>query len=182
MFSYEIDEHTSLKMLELRHAEELFHLIQANRKTLREWLPWLDGIQTADDVKAFIERTIRQFSNQEGFTAGIFCQGKLSGVIGYNCASWKNRHISIGYWMGEESRGKGTMTKACRALIQHAFEVWKLNRVEIRVAVQNTKSRAIPERLGFTLEGIVRQAAWLYDHFVDHAVYGLLAEEWRAKK
>ncbi len=181
MFSYVIDDDTSLKMLEIRHAAELFNLIQANRDNLREWLPWLDGIQKVDDVRLFIESTIKQYCGNDGFTAGIFYKGNICGVIGYNCANWKNRHISLGYWLGEEFRGKGIITKACRAFINHAFDEWKLNRVEIRVAAQNWKSRAIPERLGFTFEGIVRQAGWLYDHFVDHAIYGMLAEEWKTK-
>ena len=70
------------------------------------------------------------------------------------------------------------MTKACRALIRYAFEQLQLNRVEIRVAVGNYKSRAIPERLGLVKEGMIREAEWLYDHFVDHIVYGVLAKEW----
>lgn len=70
------------------------------------------------------------------------------------------------------------MTKACIAFINHAFSELQLNRVEIRCAVGNTKSRAIPERLGFTNEGTIRDGEWLYDHFVNHIVYGILAMEW----
>jgi ribosomal-protein-serine acetyltransferase len=51
--------------------------------------------------------------------------------------------------------------------------------VEIRAAVENKKSRAIPERLGFLFEGVERDGEWLYDHFVDLAVYGMLAADWR---
>jgi ribosomal-protein-serine acetyltransferase len=42
-------------------------------------------------------------------------------------------------------------------------------------------SRGIPERLGFVNKGCIRQAEWLYDHYVDHVVYGKLAEEWNKK-
>jgi ribosomal-protein-serine acetyltransferase len=70
------------------------------------------------------------------------------------------------------------MTKSCRAVINYIFNELELNRVEIRAAVLNKKSRAIPERLGFTQEGIIRSAEWLYDHFVDHVVYGMLRDEW----
>jgi ribosomal-protein-serine acetyltransferase len=46
--------------------------------------------------------------------------------------------------------------------------------VSIRCAIENGRSRAIPERLGFGFEGICRESEWLNDRFVDHAIYGLL--------
>lgn len=70
------------------------------------------------------------------------------------------------------------MTRACQAMITYAFHTMKLNKVEIRCATENVRSRAIPERLGFKEEGLIRQAEWLYDHYVDLVVYGLLASEW----
>ncbi len=70
------------------------------------------------------------------------------------------------------------MTRACKAIIDHTFKDLGLHRVEIRCAAENFKSQAIPERLGFAREGVIRQAEWLYDHFEDHVVYGLLAPEW----
>lgn len=57
-----------------------------------------------------------------------------------------------------------------------------LHKVEIRVAVGNEKSSAIPERLGFIKEGTLRAAEWLYDHYVDHVVYGMLLTEWQQQK
>jgi ribosomal-protein-serine acetyltransferase len=63
--------------------------------------------------------------------------------------------------------------------VDYAFSGLKLNRVEIACATENKKSQAIPKRLGFTEEGIARQAEWLYDHYVDHIVYGLLASDWK---
>lgn len=83
--------------------------------------------------------------------------------------------------MGQQFQGKGIITQACAALVDHAFQEMNLHRVEIRTAVENFKSRAVPERLGFKEEGIARQSAWLYDQFIDHVVYGMLAEEWKAR-
>jgi ribosomal-protein-serine acetyltransferase len=70
------------------------------------------------------------------------------------------------------------MTKACKAFVNYAIRDLKLNRVEIRVAIENTKSRAIPERLGFVQEGRIRKAEWIYDHYLDQYIYGMLAEDW----
>jgi ribosomal-protein-serine acetyltransferase len=69
------------------------------------------------------------------------------------------------------------MTECCRAFIAHAFETWKLNRITIECATENTRSRGVPERLGFKLEGVVRQSEWLHDRYVDHALYGLLKSD-----
>jgi ribosomal-protein-serine acetyltransferase len=57
-----------------------------------------------------------------------------------------------------------------------------MHKVEIRAASGNKKSRAVPERLGFKQEGCIRQAEYLYDHYVDHVVYGMLDLEWAQKK
>ena len=65
--------------------------------------------------------------------------------------------------------------------MEHAFGELGLNRVSIACATENKKSCAVPERLGFRREGVVRQAERHYDHFVDHAVYATLASEWRKR-
>jgi len=71
-------------------------------------------------------------------------------------------------------QGKGIVTACCRAVIAHAFMELKLHRIVIRCAVRNHRSRAIPERLGFSFEGVARQSEWLYNHFEDVAIYSLL--------
>ncbi len=179
LFSFRLDDDTELRLLENQHAEELFALTDQNREHLRKWLPWLDGNRSIADTRAFITRSLIQYANNGGFPTGIWFKGALAGVIDYNTIDWSNRTARIGYWLGASFQGKGLMTKACRALIDYAFSELKLNRVEIRCATGNKRSRAIPERLGFTQEGTVRQAEWLYDRFVDHAVYGMLASKWQ---
>lgn len=181
MFSYQINEVTQLRLLEYRYDQELYDLIDHNRDNLREWLSWVDGMRSAQDTKSFIGRTRKQWADHEGFTAGIFYKDAICGIIGFNSVNWRQKHISIGYWLGQQFQGKGIITQACAALVDHAFQEMNLHRVEIRTAVENFKSRAVPERLGFKEEGIARQSAWLYDQFIDHVVYGMLAEEWKAR-
>lgn len=178
MFTYQLSEDAELRLLEAHHAQELFDLTDRNRNYLRQWLPWLDSAMTAHDTRNFIKDALQQFAANEGFQAGIWHKGELAGVIGYHKIDWFNRQVEIGYWLGAEFQGKGLMTEACRALIDHAFRDLKLNRVTIRCASGNTRSCAIPERLGFTREGTIAQGEWLYDHYVDLVVYGMLAGEW----
>lgn len=181
MFKHIIDNDIELRLLEERNAEELFNLIDSCRKHLRQWLPFVDGTKSAEDTKQFIESTKKQFASNNGFQAGIWYKGKLVGVIGYHGINWSNKSTSIGYWLGEEYVGNGIMTKACKAFVNYALVDLNLNRVEIRCAENNHKSRAIPERLGFIKEGMIREAEWLYDHYVSHVVYGMLEVEWQEK-
>ena len=70
------------------------------------------------------------------------------------------------------------MTGACRSLVDYLFFDLKLHRVEIRCAIGNERSCAVPQRLGFTREGVLRQAQAYNDRYFDLEVYGLLAEDW----
>ena len=179
MFSHILSENTELRLLEERHAQELTDLTDRNREHLRAWLPWVDTNRTVEDRKKFIRGALKQFAQNNGFQAGVWYEGRLVGVVGNHGIDWENRSTTLGYWLGKEYQGKGLMTAACRALVDHAFGELGLNRVSIACATENKKSCAIPERLGFRQEGVQRQAEWLYDHFVDHAVYAAIASEWR---
>jgi ribosomal-protein-serine acetyltransferase len=178
MFTLTIRDDLELCLLEQRHAEELFALVDENREYLREWLPWVDNNKSAVDTQAFIRSSLEQFASNGSFSGGILYQGKLAGCLGFHSINWSNRATSIGYWLGASFQGNGLMTEACRGLVKYAFNELNLNRVRIRCATANKKSRAIPERLGFKQEGTIRQAEWLYDHYVDLVVYGILASEW----
>ena len=100
-------------------------------------------------------------------------------MIGFHKVDWVNRATSIGYWLAAASQGRGIVTEAVRALTGYAFDVWELNRVEIRAAVGNGRSAAIPLRLGFVEEGVARQSERHGDSFKDLAVYSMLAADWR---
>lgn len=178
MFKHRLDELSDLRLLELRHAEPLYALIEANRAYLRNWLPWVDGTRSPEDSRTFIESTRHQLAADAGFQAGIWHQDRLAGIIGFHALNRLHRSTSIGYWLDADMQGKGLMTKACEALVRHAFDDLGLNRVEIRAAVDNRKSRAIPERLGFQQEGVLRDAEWLYDRYADLVVYAMLAKDW----
>lgn len=174
----EVNETTELRLLELHHAEALFSLVDSNRQYLKQWLPWLDANTEVKDSFDFIKNTQKQFAEKKAVVLGVWFQGELVGVIGHNSIDWSNRVGYPGYWLAQDFAGRGIMTAACRALVSHAFGELELNRVDIRCATHNTKSCAIPKRLGFTHEGTIRQAEWLYDKFVDHHIFGMLACDW----
>ncbi|MBP3041791.1 GNAT family N-acetyltransferase [Bacillaceae bacterium Marseille-Q3522] len=179
MFVYKIDNNVSLKLIEIKDAETLFKLTDHSRDVLRKWLPWLDTTTKLDDTKTFIGTSLNDFAANKSLHTVILFHNEMVGTASFNHFDWANKSTSIGYWLDKSYHGKGIMTKVVSGLIDYAFNELKLNRVEIRAASQNKKSRAIPERLGLVKEGCIRQAEWLYDHFVDHIVYGMLAEDWK---
>ena len=181
MLTLKIDEDIVLRTLELDDAPSLYLLIDQNRSHLREWLPWVDAQTGVEDSRMFILTTQQQFASNLGFQTGIWFRGQLAGVIGFHNVDWVNRSVEIGYWISAAHQGYGIVTKACRRLVDYALEEFGLNRVQIRCATGNRKSCAIIERLGFNREGMTHQAEFLYDHYVDLYVYGMTADEWRAR-
>ena len=174
-----VNENTELRLLELNHAQQLFDLVHQNRQHLRQWLPWLDVNTGVRDSFDFIQSTQKQFADKQSLVMGIWHKGDLVGVIGHNRIDWSSRIAYPGYWLSSSAMGQGTMTACCKTLINHAFSELGLNRIDIRCAIGNHKSCAIPKRLGFTHEGVIRQAEWLYDRFVDHNIFSLLACDWK---
>jgi ribosomal-protein-serine acetyltransferase len=156
--------------------------VQENEDRLRAWVPWLKHTTSVDSTRRFIRQRLQRLADGNGWTSGIWCRGSLAGEIGYDFIDWDNRFTEIGYWVGAAFEGKGLVSRACRALVEHAFAELGLIRVQIRCAVENRRSRSIPERLGFKLEGCLRSAERLPDCYVDLVVYGMLASEWAAQR
>lgn len=178
MFHFPLTDDAELRLLEERYADEIYAAVDRNRARLRQWLPWVDASHCPDDVKAFIRRSLHRLATNDGFDAAIFVAGQFAGNIGFHHLDWPNRRASIGYWLDESFERRGLMTAAVRAMTNHAIRTLKLNRVEIRAATANARSRAVPTRLGFRHEGTLRDAEFLDDQFVDHEVYGMVAREW----
>lgn len=166
-----------IRTVQAADAPELHALIEANRDYLARWLPWAAGQELAETEK-FIAEAEAQLARNDGFQAVLAPDGPIAGVTGFHSISWGNRNTSIGYWLAEDAQGRGLMTTAVRALVDHAFGEWSLHRIEIHCAPANRRSRAIPERLGFREEGVLREAELVGERYLDSVVYGLLAKEW----
>ena len=169
----------SLRQLEDGDAEELFELIDANRAHLASWMPFVSQTHTVADSLAFIRAARRQWEENRGVQLAIVQDERIVGVAGFHGIDWTRRSTSIGYWLAASQQGAGTMTTAVAAMLDHAFGPWDLARVEIRAGVMNRRSRAIPERLGFKEEGVLRAAERIGTRVIDHAVYVMTAREWR---
>jgi ribosomal-protein-serine acetyltransferase len=178
MPKFDLSDDLQLRVLEESDAEELYGVVERNRVYLAEWLPW-PAEQTLAGTLEFIRKTRHQLEENDGFQTAIVLDGKIVGSVGFVGIRWEARATSIGYWLAEEHQGRGLMTRAVGALTDHAFDELDLNRVEIQVASDNRRSRGIPERLGFTVEGVLRDYERVGDRYLDIVVYALLARERR---
>jgi ribosomal-protein-serine acetyltransferase len=179
MFVLPVDDEIDLVLAEERHAEEVADLITRNQERLARWEPWAEQRATATALRSFIR------SSLEGFAAGTQVQtyirvdGRLVGSCGLRVSSYA-RSAEVGYWLDGGHEGRGVASRSVRALVSAAFRERRLVRMELRTAVDNARSRALAERLGFVNEGVQRGAQTFSNRRVDMVVYAVLATEWRA--
>jgi ribosomal-protein-serine acetyltransferase len=166
-----------LRPFRLADADELTEAIAANREHLARWLPFAETHGYEDTVD-YLDRKRAQVEANDGFEAAIVLDGRIVGSAGFHAVDWLNRSSSIGYWLAADAVGRGLMTGAVRALLDHAFGVWDLHRVIIEAVVDNARSRAIPERLGFREEATLREAKLLRGRYEDAVLYAMLAPDW----
>ena len=180
MLKFIIDKDIELKLPNKDDAENFYKLINSSREHLSTWLPWITSTNSVNDVLPFIKRVQDEYASGHGLKAILVYQGKYAGLIGYNNIDLSRKSASIGYWLGESYQSKGIMTKALKVFIDYAFNEMRLNKIEISIAEENFKSRALPNKYGFKEEGIIRDAEWLNDKYVNHILYGLLKSEWKS--
>lgn len=178
MFTHSLDTYAELRLLEDRFAPELFALTEKNRPRLRVWMPWVDGTRRVEDSREFSRQARERFAAGTAVEAGIWLGGKLAGVIGVTMTNG-GPIAELGYWVGADYEGKGLVTRASRSLLQHTFLTLGIDRVFIRVAVDNVRGQAVPQRLGFSNEGVARHGAWVSGVPQDMTIYSMLAKEWR---
>lgn len=178
----QIDTGTYLELLDFNHAEEIFALINANRLHLREWLPWVDNMQTIEVFNSYIRKTKTETAAGTDFGFVIYDDGRIAGRIGLHNIDQQTKTGAIGYWLGKAFEKKGLVTKACITLIDFGFTQLALDRIEIRCATENHNSKAVPERLGFIQEGILPGAEFVTDRILDLYVYALSKKDWQKNK
>jgi ribosomal-protein-serine acetyltransferase len=176
-----VDNTIVLELLDQRHAEALNELVSINRKHLREWLPWVDHMQSVEDFRKYINSSKLRYGNHAEMGYVIMADGAMIGRLGLYNIDLTNKTASIGYWLDQQWLGKGIITRCCKAVVDDGFSRLQLNRIEIRAATENYKSQAIPERLGFKKEGIIRQGEFVNSRFVDLLVYSMLKQEWETQ-
>jgi len=182
MFYRRIDEHLCLKLASILDAAAFTDLILRNREDFSRWFGAWIAETTADGERAYLAKVTAQWAALEELAAVLLLDGEPIGYAGLHGIDRTAGHCEIGYWLDAAHRGRGHMTAAVRETERLCFEELGLIRVAIHIDTRNERSRAIPERLGYHQDGILRaqrrdQAGTPHDE----VVYSLLRDEWLAR-
>ncbi|MDR0283893.1 MAG: GNAT family N-acetyltransferase [Propionibacteriaceae bacterium] len=182
MFYRRLDEHLALKLVSGLDAEESYAVVDRERERLREYLPWVDTTNSVEDQRHHLA-AMSGINPDERISCFLTLDGRIIGAVGLPCIDRPARWAEIGYWIAAECEGRGYVTAAVRNLESLCFGELGLERVQITADTTNTRSRAVPERLGYTLEGILRhQILSGHGRIADRAVYALLKPEWQTRE
>ena len=125
---------------------------------LKVWMPWAQQMPTLEESESYVRRTQCQFLAREELTLFLFLKGTdtMVGSSGLHRINWNIPKFEVGYWCRKRFQGQGYISESTEAITQFAFETFGAKRVEIRCDSKNVRSRRIPDRLGFKLEGTLR--------------------------
>jgi ribosomal-protein-serine acetyltransferase len=170
-----------LRPLQEADAEQVFAAIEESREHLAPWLTWPPTIQHPDDARDLCLRCAARWTLRADLGLGMFSldDGRFLGGTGMHDPNWDLRSFEIGYWLRTSAVGAGYVTEAVQLQTVLAFEALNARRLEIRCDPNNLQSRHVPERLGFLLEGHLRNA-WLdpLGNVRDTLVFAVTPEEY----
>ena len=126
---------------------------------LKPWMPWATDDYSVEKGEEWCRRGAAQFLLRAELPFLMFLrEGLHLGNMSVVKIDWELRKCEIGYWLCTSHTRRGYMTEAGRAVVELLFKLG-FCRIEIRCDPQNQRSRAVAERLGFQLEGILRSDA-----------------------
>lgn len=175
-FASRVDDDIELVLLEHHHTDAIHALVLASLDHLRPWEEIARPDLTRAETLEYVTASQRAWAEGRSLPTAIVYRGEIAGVVGARIAPEVGR-AEIGYWLGAAHAGKGIMSRAVRALVQTLFEDEGMHRVELRTAADNRRSRALADRLGFTLEGTLREAYPIDGVRHDLCIYGRLRSD-----
>ena len=174
-----------MRPFERRDALPLVEAVRASLPELQQWLPWAHGGYGRQDAQAYIRESSRSWKDGKAFDLAIRRADDPRRHIG-NVSIWfiskSFRTGEIGYWIRTDETTKGIATEVTERALEIAFDEMRLHRVILRIAIGNTASERIGEKLGFTREGILREEIKIRGQWLDHSVWGLLDHEYRKQR
>lgn len=175
----DIDELLDIKQVELKDAKALYQVIDSQRNYLRKFLNWIDATQKIEDCQRYIQSCIQQTAQLQAIHFVIRQQQEIIG--GISLYDWKQdtKIIHLGYWLSEPFTHQGIVSKCCKQLIHYAFFEIGIKKIQLYYIPENIASERVADKLGFKIEGFIRQSYMLNGSIKDQYLAGLLKEEYK---
>jgi ribosomal-protein-serine acetyltransferase len=169
----------SLAPIDTSDSRDLWHGVEASRRELEPWLPWVPFNVDEDASFRYAEASANDWDAARAcrFAIRERVGRRMLGVVGLEQFAHLHLSCELGYWLRTDCTGKGLMTEASRAILDWAFKSLGAHRVRVAAATDNHRSLNVIRRLGFRFEGIARQAERCHGRWLDHAVFALLVTD-----
>ncbi|WP_104733923.1 GNAT family N-acetyltransferase [Hanstruepera ponticola] len=174
--------YVKLTLLDLSNYKVLLKIAQ--EKDLIHYSP--SDISTPESFKNYVQTAVDGYYQKNTIPYIIFDKRKqaYAGSTRFGLINWKNKTLHIGWtWIGKDFQGTGLNKQVKFLMLQYAFETMNFEKVEFRIDERNTRSRKAVEKIGATLEGILRKDTLMKDGFRRNTCcYGILKSEWEKIK
>lgn len=181
MFSVRVGDGAELRPLEVWQAAEFLAHMDRARESVDPWIPWASRSTNLESARATLTRYAESAARDGGRIYGIWLDGTLVGgtmFVSFDAATGK---CEIGCWLEPAGRGRGLITRAAEHLIDWAVRERGMHRIEWITRPDNTASSNVARRLGFRLDGVLREDFPYRGTRYDSEVWSLLAPEWLAR-
>ena len=169
-------ERLVLEPIEPRHADALWRAKEASLDALRRWMAWAEQPREAQDE--FVRAAHERWGDGEWVFA-VTVDALPAGTIGVDRYQPMFSSAEVGYWIRSDLSGRGLMTEAAAAVVEHSFAELEIHRLELRAGIENHGSLRVAEKLGFKRGGILRHASRNVWGYYDVYVFDLLATDER---
>ncbi|WP_353989661.1 GNAT family protein [Pediococcus argentinicus] len=168
--TYQINENLSIRTIQESDAADLFQLVEHDRQELTKWMPWAAQIKTAKDELRFIKYALKQMNNGRLLPMCILYNNQVIGNLDLHEIDPENKNAKIGYWLGSQFQGQGSMTKSVKELISIGFNELHLHKIILEADASNQKSINIALKLN-----IKQEANFKEQLLVDEEYHNLLS-------
>ena len=179
-----IGERILLRRWQREDAPALFEIIQESRARLGAWMFWIEDHAELAHTEEFLLYSVTNWMTRRELGLAITDRfsSRILGSSGFHNINWKVPSLETGYWIRDGEEGNGYVTEAVLLQMELAFNVLNVQRLAITCDPLNTRSRAIPERLGFRLEGHMRNhMRTLNGRLRDTLIFAMTPEEYQAR-
>ncbi len=163
----------TLQAIKIGDVNKLYAIIRDSREHLEKWLPWVDFIQSLEDERHIIEQWIYDMQIRAAIHLSIKAEDEVVGMVSTGQIDWTNQRTSIGYWIKKESVRQNFASEATAILLTYLFDNLRLHRIFIQAATDNDASNGVIRKLGFKIEGVLRENERIKNRFLDHNIYGM---------